>query len=72
MKRAVRDSVAQIANHTSKSGASIQSETALDAGETKNSLLVDPLGNSTMGAWENSKEWRMAGVVWRGTVPSTT
>ena len=34
MKRAVRDSVAQIGNHTSKSEASIQSETALNAGET--------------------------------------
>ena len=37
MKRAVRDSVAQIGNHTSKSEASIQSETALNAGETENS-----------------------------------
>ena len=38
MKRAVRDSVAQIGNHTSKSEASIQSETALNAGETETSL----------------------------------
>ena len=30
--------VAQIGNHTSKSEASIQSETALNAGETENSL----------------------------------
>ena len=36
-KRAVRDPVAQIENHTSKSEASIQSETALNAGETENS-----------------------------------
>ena len=35
-KRAVRDLVAQIGNHTSKSEASIQSETALNAGETEN------------------------------------
>ena len=38
MKRAVRDSVAQIGNHISKSEASIQSGTALNAGETENSL----------------------------------
>ena len=38
MKRAVRDSVAQIGNHTSKSEASIQSVTALNVGETENSL----------------------------------
>ena len=38
IKRAVRDSVAQIGNHTSKSEASIQSETALNVGETENSL----------------------------------
>ena len=38
MKRAVRDPVAQIGNHTSKSEASIQSGTALNAGETENSL----------------------------------
>ena len=38
MKRAVRDSVAQIGNHTSKSEASIQSGTALNAGETENYL----------------------------------
>ena len=38
-KRAVRDSVAQIGNRTSKSEASIQSETALDAGETENSSM---------------------------------
>ena len=36
MDRAVRDSVAQIGNHTSKSEALIQSETALNAGETEN------------------------------------
>ena len=36
MKRAVRDSVAQIGNHTSK--ASIQSGTALNARETENSV----------------------------------
>ena len=34
MKRAVRDSVAQIGNHTSKSEASIHSGTALNAGES--------------------------------------
>ena len=38
MKRAVRDSVAQIGNHTSKSEASIQSVTAYTVGETENSL----------------------------------
>ena len=38
MKRAARDSVAQIANHTSKSEASTQSVTALSGGETENSL----------------------------------
>ena len=38
MKRAVRDSVAQVGNHTSKSEASIQSVTALNVGETENSL----------------------------------
>ena len=38
MKRAMRDSVAQIGNHTSKSEASIQSVTALIVGETENSL----------------------------------
>ena len=38
MKRVVRDSVAQIGNHTSKSEASIQSRTALNAGETENYL----------------------------------
>ena len=38
MKRAVRDSVAQIVNHTSKSDASIQSATAWNVGETENSL----------------------------------
>ena len=38
MKRAARDSVAQIENHTSKSEASIQSVTALNVGETVNSL----------------------------------
>ena len=38
MKRAVRDPVAQIGNHTSKSEASIQSGTALNAGGTENSL----------------------------------
>ena len=38
MKRAVRDLVALIGNHTSKSEASIQSVTALNAGETVNSL----------------------------------
>ena len=37
MKRAVRDSVAQIGNHTSKSEASIQSVTAWTVGETENS-----------------------------------
>ena len=36
-KRAVRDSVAQIGNHTSKSEASIQCETALNAGVMWNS-----------------------------------
>ena len=36
MKLAVQDSVAQIGNHTSKSEAFIQSETALNAGETEN------------------------------------
>ena len=35
-KRAVRDLVALIGNHTSKSEASIQCETALTAGETEN------------------------------------
>ena len=35
-KRVVQDSVAQIGNHSSKSEALVQSETALDAGETKN------------------------------------
>ena len=39
MKRAVRDSVAQIGNHTSKSEALIQSGTALNAGESENSLM---------------------------------
>ena len=38
MKRAVRDSVVQIGNHTSKSEASIQSVTTLKVGETENSL----------------------------------
>ena len=38
MKRAVRDSVAQIGNHTSKSEASIPSKTALNVGETEKSL----------------------------------
>ena len=38
LKRAVRDSVSQIGNHTSKSGASIQKATALNVGETENSL----------------------------------
>ena len=38
MKLTVRDSVAQIGTHTSKSEASIQSGTALNAGETDNSL----------------------------------
>ena len=38
MKRAVRDSVAQIGNHTSKSETSIHSVTALNVGETENSL----------------------------------
>ena len=38
MKRAVRDSVAQIGNDTSKSETSIQSVTALKVGETENSL----------------------------------
>ena len=38
MKRAVRDSVAQIGNHTSKSEASIQCVRALNVGETENSL----------------------------------
>ena len=37
-KRAVRDSVAQIGNHTSKSEASIQSVAAFNVGETENSL----------------------------------
>ena len=37
-KLPVRDSVTQIDNDTSKSGASIQSRTALNAGETENSL----------------------------------
>ena len=37
-KRAVRDSVAQIGNHTSKSEASTQSVTALNVGEKENSL----------------------------------
>ena len=41
-KRAVRDLVAQIGNHTSKSEASIQSETALNAGETEN-LVTDQI-----------------------------
>ena len=38
MKRAVRNSVAQIGNHTSKSEGSIQSGTALNAVETENSV----------------------------------
>ena len=38
MKHTVRYSVAQIGNYTSKSEASIQSGTALNAGETENSL----------------------------------
>ena len=38
MKHAARDSVAQIGNHTSKSEASIQSGTALNPGETENSV----------------------------------
>ena len=38
MKRVIRDSMAQIGNHTSKSEASIQSVTALNVGETENSL----------------------------------
>ena len=38
MKLAVRDSVAQIGNHISKSEASIQSGIALNAGETENSV----------------------------------
>ena len=38
MKCAVRDSVAHIGNHTSKSVASIQSVTSLNVGETENSL----------------------------------
>ena len=37
-KRAQRDSVARIGNHTSKSEASIQSVTALNVEETENSL----------------------------------
>ena len=35
-KRSVQDSVPQIGNHTSKSEALIQSETASNAGETEN------------------------------------
>ena len=38
MKLAVRDSVAQIGNTTSKSEASIQRRTALNAGETESSV----------------------------------
>ena len=38
LKRAVRDSVTQIGNHTSKSEASIQSVRALNDGETETSL----------------------------------
>ena len=38
LNRAVRDSVVQIGNNTSKSEASIQSVTALNVGETENSL----------------------------------
>ena len=38
MKRAVRDLGAQVGNHTSKSEASIQSRTALNAGETESSV----------------------------------
>ena len=34
----VRDSVTQVGNHTSKSEASIPSRTALNAGETENSV----------------------------------
>ena len=37
MKCAVRDSIAQIGNHSSKSEASIQKEAALNVGETENS-----------------------------------
>ena len=38
MKLTVRDSVTQVGNHTSKSEASIQSRTALNAGETESSV----------------------------------
>ena len=48
MKRAARDSVAQIGNHTSRSEASIQSETALNAGETEASS-TDQLGARRRG-----------------------
>ena len=41
-KLTVRDSVTQIGNNTSKSGASTQSRTALNAGETEN-LVMDQL-----------------------------
>ena len=51
-KRAVRDSVAQIGNHTLKYEASIQSETVLNGGETENSSTVnwkqDIKGNTKM------------------------
>ena len=58
-KRAVQDSVAQIGNHTSKSEALTQSETALNAGETENNstdqLEQDIKGNTkmhgTFGYW---------------------
>ena len=56
MKRAVRDSLTPMRNHTSKSEASIQSVTALNVGETENSS-TDGLeaGYDTFG-YENKFE----------------
>ena len=54
VKRSVRDLVAQIGNHTSKSEASIQSETALNAGETKNSL-TERLSRTAKGTQSHAR-----------------
>ena len=58
MKRAVRDSVAQIGNHTSKSETSIQSATAWNVGETENSL-TDRLGAGQRTKNKNMRYFRI-------------
>ena len=58
-KRAVRDLVAQIWNHTWKSEAPIQSETTLNAGDTKN-YSTDQLEARHQGEKELRKYWKDA------------